>query len=79
MVFYNHANTGIPSGFVLSIAIDGAGNKRIGTDGGGLAVYTGGVGIEERYNVELRMRNAEITKLDPNPFISSILIHYSVS
>ncbi|MEN3038802.1 MAG: two-component regulator propeller domain-containing protein, partial [Candidatus Kryptonium sp.] len=40
MTFYNKANLGLPSNFVRSIAIDGQGNKWIGT-GGGLAMFDG--------------------------------------
>jgi ligand-binding sensor domain-containing protein len=38
---YNTSNSGLPSNWVYSIAIDGQGNKWIGTDGG-LAVYREG-------------------------------------
>ena len=42
--FYNKTNSGLPSNWVYAIAIDGNGNKWIGTDGGGLAVYNEGGG-----------------------------------
>jgi ligand-binding sensor domain-containing protein len=38
---YNTSNSELPSNWVYSIAIDGQGNKWIGTDGG-LAVYREG-------------------------------------
>ena len=41
MTFYNRANSGLPSNWVWSIAIDGQGNKWIGTGGGGLAKFDG--------------------------------------
>ena len=40
MTFYNKANSGLPDNRVLAIAIDGQGNKWIGT-GGGLAKFDG--------------------------------------
>ena len=39
-IFYNHANSGLPSNYVTAIAIDASGNKWIGTYGG-LAVFDG--------------------------------------
>ena len=41
-LFYNKANSGLPDNYVNSIAIDGAGNKWIGTMWGGLSVYNQG-------------------------------------
>jgi len=41
-MFYNKANSGLPDNRVNAIAIDNAGNKWIGTNGGGLAVYREG-------------------------------------
>ncbi|MCX7761424.1 MAG: hypothetical protein N2252_01155, partial [Candidatus Kryptonium sp.] len=41
MTFYNKLNSGLPDNRVYSIAIDGQGNKWIGTDGGGLAMFDG--------------------------------------
>jgi len=38
-VFYNHANSGLPSNDVRSLAIDGNGTKWIGTGDGGLAAF----------------------------------------
>ncbi len=40
-VFYNHANSGLPSNDVRSLAIDGNGTKWIGTKYGGLARFDG--------------------------------------
>ena len=40
-VHYNKANSGLPSNWVLAIAIDGQGNKWIGTDWGGLVKFDG--------------------------------------
>ena len=77
-VFYNHANSGLPDNDVTTIAIDASGNKWIGT-GGGLAVYSGGTGIEEENNEKVKNGNAEAMKIYPNPFISSMVIHYAVS
>ncbi len=39
---YNNSNSGLPDNVVVSIAIDGSGNKWIGTYDGGLAVYKEG-------------------------------------
>jgi hypothetical protein len=38
---YNTSNSGLPDNWVFAIAIDGQGNKWIGTDGGGLAKFDG--------------------------------------
>ena len=38
-IHYDTSNSGLPSDMVSSIVIDGSGNKWIGTDGGGLAVF----------------------------------------
>jgi hypothetical protein len=38
---YNTSNSGLPDNYVRAIAIDGQGNKWIGTDGGGLAKFDG--------------------------------------
>ena len=38
-VNYNSANSGLPDNYVHAIAIDGEGNKWIGTDRGGLAKF----------------------------------------
>jgi len=50
-IVYNTDNSGLPHDRVRSLAIDEQGNKWIGTDGGGLAVYReGGViltGVQE--------------------------------
>lgn len=36
---FDTSNSGLPGNFIKSIAIDGSGNKWIGTDGGGLAKF----------------------------------------
>ncbi len=41
MTFYNRSNSGLPDNWVLAIAIDGQGNKWIGTWWGGLAKFDG--------------------------------------
>ncbi|MCR4416766.1 MAG: hypothetical protein NUV92_03360, partial [Ignavibacteria bacterium] len=41
MTFYNKANSGLPDNRVRAKAIDGQGNKWIGTDGGGVAKFDG--------------------------------------
>ncbi|MCX7762138.1 MAG: hypothetical protein N2252_04785 [Candidatus Kryptonium sp.] len=41
MTFYNRSNSGLPSNYVYSIAIDGRGNKWIGTWFRGLAMFDG--------------------------------------
>jgi len=41
MIHYNKANSGLPDNGVHSIAIDGSGNKWVGTAGGGLARFDG--------------------------------------
>ncbi len=38
---YNTSNSGLPDNYVSSIAIDGSGNKWIGTWHGGLAKFDG--------------------------------------
>jgi ligand-binding sensor domain-containing protein len=38
---YNTSNSGLPDNDVTAIAIDGGGNKWIGTYGGGLAKFDG--------------------------------------
>jgi ligand-binding sensor domain-containing protein len=38
---YNTSNSGLPYNYVFAIAIDGQGNKWIGTNGGGLAKFDG--------------------------------------
>jgi ligand-binding sensor domain-containing protein len=38
---YNTLNSGLPNNWVYAIAIDGQGNKWIGTLGGGLAKFDG--------------------------------------
>ena len=38
---YNTLNSGLPDNYVEAIAIDGSGNKWIGTAGGGLAEFDG--------------------------------------
>jgi ligand-binding sensor domain-containing protein len=40
-VVYNTSNSGLPNDYVLAIAIDGQGNRWIGTAGGGLAKFDG--------------------------------------
>jgi ligand-binding sensor domain-containing protein len=40
-VFYNTSNSGLPGNDVRSLAIDGSGNKWIGTNGGGLVEFDG--------------------------------------
>jgi sugar lactone lactonase YvrE len=40
-IVYNTSNSGLPSNAVFAIAIDGQGNKWIGTGGGGLAKFDG--------------------------------------
>ena len=50
-IVYNTRNSGLPDNWVWSLAIDEQGNKWIGTESGGLAVYReGGViltGVQE--------------------------------
>ena len=41
ITFYNKANSGLPDNDVRSLAIDGSGNKWIGTYDGGLAKFDG--------------------------------------
>jgi ligand-binding sensor domain-containing protein len=41
-IVYDKCNSKLPHNWVPAIAIDGQGNKWIGTDGGGLAVYREG-------------------------------------
>jgi ligand-binding sensor domain-containing protein len=38
---YNTSNSGLPKNWISSIAIDGKGDKWIGTDGGGLVKFDG--------------------------------------
>jgi len=40
-IIYDKLNSGLPSNWVNAIAIDGQGNKWIGTNGGGLAKFDG--------------------------------------
>ena len=41
MTFYNRSNSGLPDNRVIALAVDSAGNKWIGTFGGGLAKFNG--------------------------------------
>jgi hypothetical protein len=79
---YNTLNSGLPDNFINAIAIDKQGNKWIGTDGGGLAVYReGGVIIPP---VEVKEKSNEIPtnfalyQNYPNPFNPSTTIEFDI-
>ena len=86
---YNNSNSGLPDNFVSSLAIDGSGNKWIGTGGwtffgnygGGLAVYKEGgvVSVEENPTLREIVPNKYLLSQNyPNPFNPSTTIKYSV-
>ena len=72
---YNETNSGLPYNRVLAIAIDASGNKWIGTDEGGLAVYSGGTGIEEENHEKVEIGTMKVYS---NPFTGIAQIRYSV-
>ena len=68
-------NSGPPSNYVYAIAIDDLGNKWIGTSGSGLAVYSGGTGIEEENDEKVQIGTMKVYS---NPFTGITQIRYSV-
>ncbi|MCD6277289.1 T9SS type A sorting domain-containing protein, partial [candidate division WOR-3 bacterium] len=72
---YDTTNSGLPDNWVEAIAIDGSGNKWIGTWGGGLAVYSGGTGIEEENDEKVEIGTMKVYS---NPFTGIAQIRYSV-
>jgi len=74
-IFYNHANSGLPDNSVYAIAIDASGNKWIGTRYGGLAVYSGGTGIEEENDEKVEIGTMKVYS---NPFTGIAQIRYGV-
>ena len=77
---FNTSNSGLPDNYVSSIAIDGSGNKWIGTDGG-LAVYKEGgvVSVEEKIDASNTIpTNYVLHQNYPNPFNPSTTIKYQL-
>lgn len=76
--FFNKSNSGLPGG-VSSIAIDGSGNKWIGTIYGGLAVYKEGgvVSVVEKIK-NILPNEFSLSQNYPNPFNPSTTITYNV-
>jgi len=77
-VFYNTANSGLPDNRVMSLAIDGRGNKWIGTWFGGLAVYNKGVVVSVEENKNNVPVSSSVAQCYPNPFNDFTTIGYSV-
>jgi hypothetical protein len=69
----------LPVNSVLSLAIDGSGNKWIGTYGG-LAVYKEGgvVSVEENPISEIVAKEYLLSQNYPNPFNPTTTIKYSI-
>ena len=75
---YNTSNSGLPDNDVVSIAIDGSGNKWIGTLGG-LAVYKeGGVVSVQDNKKKIVPNNFILYQNYPNPFNPTTTIYYSI-
>ena len=72
---YDTTSSGLPDNYVLAIAIDDMGNKWIGTYGGGLAVYSGGTGIEEENHEKVEIGRMKVYS---NPFTGITRIRYGV-
>lgn len=77
--FYNRANSGLPSNRVYSIAIDGSGNKWIGTGGGGFAVYNEGGVVSIEPGKEMIVEAFILHQNYPNPFNPITTISYVLS
>jgi hypothetical protein len=77
---YNTSNSGLPDNYVLAIAIDGQGNKWIGTLGG-LAVYReGGVilPVEEKNESNEIPTKFSLYQNYPNPFNPTTTIEFDI-
>ncbi|CUS97619.1 T9SS type A sorting domain-containing protein, partial [Candidatus Kryptobacter tengchongensis] len=76
---YNTSNSGLPNDWVHAIAIDGQGNKWIGTSGG-LAVYREGGVILDVYekDEEITPREFALYQNYPNPFNPSTFIIFDL-
>jgi len=75
-IVYNTSNSGLPNEDVYAIAIDIAGNKWIGTDGG-LAVYReGGVIIKVEEEKQNHPEDFVLYQNYPNPFNSLTKIRF---
>ena len=74
---YNDTNSGLPNNTVTSIAIDGSGNKWIGTDFG-LAVFSGGNSAIKMNHGPVLKRLSPLCWNYPNPFKQKTLINYNV-
>ncbi len=72
---YNTSNSGLPDNDVYAIAIDDMGNKWIGTRYGGLAVYSGGTGIEEENHEKVEIGTMKVYS---NLFTGITRIRYGV-
>jgi len=78
---YTPLNSGLPENTVTSIAIDGFGNKWIGTTANGVSVFKeGGVILStveaQKYTAQ---KAVSLTQNYPNPFSTTTTINYRVT
>ena len=73
---YTNSNPGLPNNNVNLIAIDGSGNKWLGTSHGGLFVYNEGGVVSIEPGREMFVENYSLHQNYPNPFNPTTTIQY---
>ena len=74
-VFYDVANSGLPSNCITCVTVDNNGNKWFGTKGlsGGVAVYN-----QRGVRIPVEIRDFYLKQNYPNPFRSATVITYVI-